>query len=67
MFQARRVGCYHWGLAFGRTQTYMPWGSEPGDPVPALWQHDLFHPDGKPFREKELRLFEELIGKRKVR
>jgi hypothetical protein len=54
VFAAQRVGCWNWGLVFGRTQTYMPWGSKPNDPVPALWQHDLFHPDGRPFRTEEV-------------
>jgi hypothetical protein len=61
MFQAQRIGCYNWGLVFGRTQTYMPWGSKPQDPVPALWQHDLFHADGRPFREEELDVIRNLI------
>jgi hypothetical protein len=61
LFQRERVGCYNWGLVFGRTQTYMPWGSQPGDPVPELWQHDLFHADGKPFREEEIRLIRQMI------
>jgi hypothetical protein len=63
VFQAQRIGCYNWGLVFGRTQTYMPWGSKQGDPVPALWQHDLFHPDGKPFRPSEVKLIRRLIRK----
>jgi len=45
IFAEHGVGCYHWGLVAGRTQTYMPWGSKKGDPMPALWQHDVFHPD----------------------
>lgn len=60
LFHAQRVGCYNWGLVYGRTQTYMPWGSRPGDPVPAVWQHDLLHPDGKPYRAEELELIRKL-------
>lgn len=48
------VGAYHWGLVAGRTQTYMPWGSKKNDPMPALWQHDVFRPDGTPYRPGEL-------------
>jgi len=65
VFHAERVGCYNWGLVFGRTQTYMPWGSKPGDPVPEIWQHDLFHPDGTPFRSSEVELFRRLTGSKK--
>ncbi len=60
VFQAQRVGCYNWGLVYGRTQTYMPWGSKRGDPVPALWQHDLFHGDGTPYRTQEVQLIRRL-------
>lgn len=53
-FRAQRVGCWNWGLVYGRTQTYMPWGSKAGDSVPRLWQHDLLHADGRPFRSEEV-------------
>lgn len=65
-FQAQRVGCTNWGLVYGRTQTYLPWGSKPGDPVPALWQHDLLHPDGTAYRAEELELISKLIKKSKA-
>ena len=54
IFTTHRVGWYHWGLVAGRTQTYMHWGSEPGDPVPEVWQHDVFHEDGQPYNSSEL-------------
>jgi hypothetical protein len=60
-FEAQRVGCTNWGLVYGRTQTYMPWGSKPGDPEPALWQHDLLHADGRAYRAEELALISRLI------
>lgn len=56
IFAERRVGWYHWGLVAGRTQTYLHWGSKPGDPIPDVWQHDVFHPNGKPYRYSELEL-----------
>ncbi|HOX39171.1 MAG TPA: non-reducing end alpha-L-arabinofuranosidase family hydrolase [Candidatus Brocadiia bacterium] len=59
IFAENRIGWYHWGLVAGRTQTFMPWGSKPGDPIPETWQHDVFHPDGKPYRESEI----EMVGK----
>jgi len=42
-----RVGHYNYGLVGGPTQTFMPWGSKPGDPVPTLRQHDRSHADGR--------------------
>jgi len=53
---ADRIGSYHWGLVAGRTQTYMPWGSKKGDPMPKIWQHDVFHANGTPYNSKELEL-----------
>lgn len=54
LFEEHDVGWYHWGMVAGRTQTYMPWGSKPGDPVPVLWQHDVLRGDGTPYRRDEL-------------
>jgi hypothetical protein len=54
VFAKHGVGWYNWGLVAGRTQTYMPWGSKKGDPMPALWQHDILRADGTAFDAKEL-------------
>jgi hypothetical protein len=56
IFARHHVGGYHWGLVAGRTQTYLPWGSKPGDPPPKLWQHDVLHADGKPYAVEEFKL-----------
>jgi alpha-L-fucosidase 2 len=57
------AGAYNWGLVAGRTQTRMPWGSRPGDAMPAVWQHDLLHADGKPYDETEVAAFRSLTGR----
>jgi hypothetical protein len=54
LFKTEGVGCYNWGLVNGRTQTQYPWGSKPGDSEPAVWFHDLFHKDGKPYDVAEI-------------
>ncbi|MBN1444177.1 MAG: hypothetical protein JXA90_15810, partial [Planctomycetes bacterium] len=59
LFAAREIGWYHWGLVAGRTQTYMPWGSRAGDPMPEIWQHDVFRADGRPYAPDELDLVRE--------
>lgn len=56
LFSQHRIGWYNWGLVAGRTQTFMHWGSKPGDPMPEVWQHDVFHPDGRPYDPKEIEL-----------
>ncbi|MDF2193726.1 cellulase family glycosylhydrolase [Paraflavitalea sp. CAU 1676] len=45
VFYEEGVGCMLWGLVNGKTQTDLPWGHRPGDPVSAIWQHDLYRGD----------------------
>jgi hypothetical protein len=53
------VGMISWGFVSGKTQTNFPWDSwkKPytGDP-PSVWHHDVFHADGKPYRQAEVDL-----------
>jgi hypothetical protein len=62
-FARERIGCYHWGLANGRTQTHLPWpgleGLVPGD----VWHHDLFESDGTPYDAEEVRVFRDTIAR----
>lgn len=54
VFYNEKVGCMLWGLVNGKTQTDLPWGHRPGDPPPAVWQHDLYKPDFTPYRQPEI-------------
>ncbi len=63
LFREERVGSYNWGLVNGRTQTHFPWGSKKGAPEPAVWFHDIFRKDGKPFDVQEIRVIREQTGK----
>ncbi|MBN1846213.1 MAG: cellulase family glycosylhydrolase [Sedimentisphaerales bacterium] len=65
VFLAHDVGCLHWGLVNGKTQTHLPWGHRPGDPEPTVWQHDLYHSDFRPYDKAELDLFRDLIKQSK--
>lgn len=50
------VGAINWGLVAGKSQTYLPWDSWQRPYVlekPPVWFHDVFHPDGTPYRERE--------------
>jgi hypothetical protein len=62
LFRRKGVGAMGWGLVVGRTQTNLNWGHRPGDPAPARWQHDLFHPDHTPYDAKEIAIFREAIA-----
>ncbi len=61
VFQEENVGCMHWGLVNGKTQTNLGWGWRPGKPEPKVWQHDLHHGDHTPYDEGELTLFRKYI------
>lgn len=62
VFKEENVGCMHWGLVNGKTQTNLGWGWRPGRGEPKVWQHDLYHGDYTPYDEKELTLFRKHIG-----
>jgi hypothetical protein len=51
------VGMINWGFVVGKTQTQFPWDSwqKPYvDAPPVVWHHDVFHPDGRPYRQAEV-------------
>ncbi|MBN1125157.1 MAG: cellulase family glycosylhydrolase [Sedimentisphaerales bacterium] len=57
IFAKEKVGCLHWGLVNGKTQTHLHWGWRPGKGEPNVWQHDIFRSDGIPYRPEEISLF----------
>ena len=64
---ARRyhVAAINWGLVNGKTQTYLPWDSWERPYVlsqPTIWFHDVFHPDGTPYRKAETDLIRRLTS-----
>jgi len=60
------VAAINWGLVAGKTQTYLPWDSWQRPYVtiqPPIWFHDVFHADGRPYRQREVDLMRELTGR----
>ena len=58
-----RVAVINWGLVNGKTQTNLPWSSWQRPYVltkPTVWFHDIFYPDGKPYRQHEVDLIRQL-------
>lgn len=50
------VALFNWGLVQGKSQTYLPWDSWQKPYVlstPTVWFHDVFYPDGRPYRQRE--------------
>ena len=64
IFAKENVGCMHWGLVNGKTQTHLNWGHRPGQPDPPVWQHDLFHGDHQPYDPAELELFRSTLERK---
>jgi hypothetical protein len=59
----RNIGMINWGFVNGKTQTDMPWDSWQRPYTlrpPTLWFHDLLHPDGTPYRAREIEIIKRL-------
>jgi len=54
IFKENHVGCMNWGFVAGKTNTIFPWGSKSNSPEPETWFHDIFHPDGTPYKQSEI-------------
>lgn len=59
-----KVSAINWGLVNGKSNTIFPWGSKEGSPEPALWFHDVFHADGKPYDSRETDLIRKLTSRK---
>lgn len=61
MLKQEKIGAYNWGLVSGKTNTIYAWDTPmPDGKEPALWFHDIFRSDGKPYKEDEVQLIREL-------
>jgi hypothetical protein len=55
VFKRHRVGAINWGLVKGKTNTIFAWNAPmPDRDEPPVWFHDIFRPDGTPFRPAEV-------------
>ncbi|MBZ5724463.1 MAG: cellulase family glycosylhydrolase [Acidobacteriia bacterium] len=62
-----RVAAINWGLVAGKTQTWWPWDSwlHPyTEREPAVWFHDVFRADGRPYRQEEVNFIRDTIGRK---
>jgi hypothetical protein len=60
------IASYCWGLVDGRSQTIYPWDSwtkSYRDAPPDPWFHDVFHADGRPYREEEVAFLRLITGR----
>lgn len=56
-FAEQRIGCFHWGLVNGRTQTHLPWPGFESLYADGTWHHDVLHADGSPYDAQEVAEF----------
>lgn len=64
ILKQQKIAAYNWGLVDGKTNTKFPWKTWQmpimGEPDP--WHHEIFHADGKPYRDAEVRHIKSLTG-----
>jgi hypothetical protein len=65
IFKKEKIGAYNWGLVDGKTNTKYPWKTWQMPIIgvePEPWHHEIFHTDGKPYSEDEVKLIKSLTG-----
>lgn len=64
--KAQKIAAINWGFVAGKSQTFYPWDSWKNPYVngrhPAVWFHDIFRRNGKPYRPAEVKAIRELTG-----
>ncbi|MDR2622226.1 MAG: cellulase family glycosylhydrolase [Dysgonamonadaceae bacterium] len=61
LLKAENIGAINWGLVDGKTNTKYAWSEPmPDGSEPALWFHDIFRPDGTPYKQEEVDVIKSL-------
>ncbi|HET6557770.1 MAG TPA: hypothetical protein VFG54_10685 [Prolixibacteraceae bacterium] len=64
MLKEQNIGAINWGLVAGKSNTKYAWDEPIADGAePPLWFHEIFHPDGTPYKQEEVDLIKSLTGK----
>lgn len=64
MLKKENVGAINWGFVSGKTNTIYAWDTPiPDGSEPKLWFHDIFHPDGTPYKPEETALIKSLTNR----
>ena len=57
------IGAINWGLVAGKSNTKYAWDEPiPDGSEPPLWFHEIFRPDGTPYKQEEVDLIKSLTG-----
>ncbi|HUQ97384.1 MAG TPA: cellulase family glycosylhydrolase [Chitinophagaceae bacterium] len=64
MLKRENVGAINWGFVAGKTNTMYAWDTPiPDGSEPKEWFHDIFRPDGTPYKTDEVLLIKQLNNK----
>jgi hypothetical protein len=64
ILKEQNIGAINWGLVAGKSNTKYAWDEPITDgSEPKLWFHEIFHPDGNPYKQEEVDLIKSLTGK----
>ncbi len=63
ILKAQNIGAINWGLVAGKSNTKYAWDEPiPDGTEPKLWFHEIFYPDGKPYKQEEVDLIKSLTN-----
>jgi hypothetical protein len=61
LLKKNNIGAINWGLVAGKSNTRYAWDEPiPDGSEPKLWFHEIFRPDGTPYRQEEVDLIKSL-------
>jgi hypothetical protein len=61
LLKSENIGAINWGLVAGKTNTKYAWDEPiPDGAEPLLWFHEIFQPDGSPYKQEEVDLIQSL-------
>jgi hypothetical protein len=61
ILKENNIGAINWGLVSGKSNTKYAWDEPVADGSdPPLWFHEIFHPDGTPYKKEEVDLIKSL-------
>lgn len=61
ILKKENVGAINWGLVAGKSNTKYAWDEPiPDGSEPPLWFHEIFHPDGTPYKQEEVDVIKSL-------
>ena len=64
LLKKENVCTINWGFVAGETNTKYAWDTPLADGSdPIEWFHEIFNPDGTPYRKDEIELIKKLNGK----